>query len=64
MQLCCSTQEKHLYHFKIPNFEVNRPGIFNEAVNMAVDKADLIILMDCKKVARGFGFLFVNIDTL
>ena len=44
--------------------KVIEPGVINEAVNMVVDKADLIILMDCKKVARGFGFLFVNIDTL
>ena len=44
--------------------KVIKLGVINEAVYMVVDKADLIILMDCKKVARGFGFLFVNIDTL
>ena len=44
--------------------KVIKPGVINEAVNMAVDKADLIIQVDCKKVAREFGFLLVNIDSL
>ena len=43
--------------------KVIKPGVIDEAVYMVVDKTDLIIQVDCKKFAREFGVLLVNIDT-